>query len=188
MKIAVAGNIAAGKSVVQNILEDFGYKVLDTDICGHEALKQEEIKTALSDLDIFVNGEISREKLGCLVFNNTEIKQRLENLIHPVIQQDILNFFEQNKTDKLLFVGIPLVFETKMENLFDKIVFIYADDAIRLQRLIKRNHYTEEYALLRLKSQLPQEEKLSRCDYVIKNNCSIGELRVQLMDFISKLN
>lgn len=188
MKIAIAGNIASGKSTVQKILEDAGFKVLDTDKCGHEALKNPEVKKAFSYLDIFENGEISRHKLGELVFNNPQIKQQLESLVHPIIKQDIQNFFEQNKTDKFLFVGIPLVFEAKMENLFDKIVFVFADDKTRLQRLVKRNNFTEEYALLRINSQLPQEKKLARCDYVIDNNGSVEELKTLVTDFISKLN
>lgn len=188
MKIAIAGNIASGKSTVQKILEDAGFKVLDTDKCGHEALKNPEVKKAFSYLDIFENGEISRHKLGELVFNNPRIKQQLESLVHPIIKQDIQNFFEQNKTDKFLFVGIPLVFEAKMENLFDKIVFVFADDKTRLQRLVKRNNFTEEYALLRINSQLPQEKKLARCDYVIDNNGSVEELKTLVTDFISKLN
>lgn len=188
MKIAIAGNIASGKSTVQKILEDAGFKVLDTDKCGHEALKNPEVKKAFSYLDIFENGEISRHKLGKLVFNNPQIKQQLESLVHPIIKQDIQNFFEQNKTDKFLFVGIPLVFEAKMENLFDKIVFVFADDKTRLQRLVKRNNFTEEYALLRINSQLPQEKKLARCDYVIDNNGSVEELKTLVTDFISKLN
>ena len=188
MKIAIAGNIASGKSTVQKILEDAGFKVLDTDKCGHEALKNPEVKKAFSHLDIFENGEISRHKLGELVFNNPRIKQQLESLVHPIIKQDIQNFFEKNKTDKFLFVGIPLVFEAKMENLFDKIVFVFADDKTRLQRLVKRNNFTEEYALLRINSQLPQEKKLARCDYVIDNNGSVEELKTLVTDFISKLN
>ncbi len=188
MKIAIAGNIASGKSTVQKILEDAGFKILDTDKCGHEALKNPEVKKAFSYLDIFENGEISRHKLGELVFNNPQIKQQLESLVHPIIKQDIQNFFEQNKTDKFLFVGIPLVFEAKMENLFDKIVFVFADDKTRLQRLVKRNNFTEEYALLRINSQLPQEKKLACCDYVIDNNGSVEELKTLVTDFISKLN
>ena len=72
MKIALTGNIASGKSTVQKIIEKHGFKVLDADVCGHNALKLPAIKQALSHLDIFVNGEISRDKLGALVFSKPE--------------------------------------------------------------------------------------------------------------------
>ncbi len=187
MKIAIAGNIASGKSTVQKLLEDSGYKVLDTDKCGHQALKLPQVKQALSEFDIFENNEISRTKLGQLVFNNPDIKIKLENIVHPIIKQDIIRFFEQNKDEKLIFVAIPLVFEAHMEDLFDKIVFVYTEDDLRIKRLIERNNYDDEYALLRIKSQISQEEKLKHCDYVINNSGSITELQLQVNDLLKKL-
>jgi len=187
MKIAIAGNIASGKSTVQNFLQEMGFKVLDTDKCGHDALKLPQVKQAFAELDIFQEGEISREKLGKLVFNNPEIKQKLENLVHPIIKDNILDFFEQNKTDSLIFVGIPLIFETHMEYLFDKIIFIYTKDEIRLKRLMARNKYDENYAKLRLESQQPQDEKIHHCDFVIYNNGSQEELQTSLYALIKQL-
>ena len=187
MKIAIAGNIASGKSTVQKLLEESGYKVLDTDKCGHQALKLSQVKQALSKFDIFENNEISRPQLGQLVFNNPDIKIKLENIVHPIIKQDIIRFFEQNKDEKLIFVAIPLVFEAHMEDLFDKIVFVYTEDDLRIKRLIERNNYDEEYALLRIKSQISQEEKLKHCDFVINNSGSITELQLQVNDLLKKL-
>ena len=187
MKIALAGNIASGKSTVQNILENLGYKVLDTDKCGHDALRLSDVKEKLSALPIFENGEVSREKLAKLVFSDNEIKQTLEKAVHPIIRQNILDFFEQNKSEDLVFVGIPLVFEANMTDLFDKIVFVYADDDIRLKRLITRNNYSEDYARMRLNSQMPQAEKLSASDYVINNNGTPQELSTQVTELLAQL-
>ena len=70
MRIAIAGNIAAGKSTVQKILQAIGYKVLDADVCGHNALKLECVKAEFVDYDVWNGREISRDKLGKLVFEN----------------------------------------------------------------------------------------------------------------------
>ena len=188
MKIAVAGNIASGKSAVQKFLEKAGFKVLDTDKCGHAALQLSQVKNALEDLDIFENNEISREKLGKLVFQNPQIKQKLESLVHPIIRANISDFFEENKNENLIFVAIPLIFEAKMEDMFDKIIFIYADDSIRLQRLQKRNNYDEAYAKKRLNAQLSQDEKILRCDYVIYNNGTLEELNTKVTELIRELS
>ena len=75
-----------------------------------------------------------------------------------------------------VFVSIPLLFETKQEKTFDKIIFISADKEIRLKRLIERNNYSEEYALTRINSQMDEEEKIKKSDYNIKNNSSLEEL------------
>ena len=86
-----------------------------------------------------------------------------------------------------MFVAIPLIFETKMEDMFDKIVFIFADDELRLKRLIARNNYDENYAKLRINSQLNQKDKMQMSDYVITNNDSIEKLNLQVKSLLDRL-
>lgn len=189
IKFALCGNIASGKSTVQKLLEEHGYKVLDTDKVAHELLtvNNSELFLEFKKFDVFENGEFSREKLGKLVFTNKEIKQKLENILHPQIREKIKEFFEQNQNEKYLFVGIPLLFEANMTDLFDKIIFIYADDDIRLKRLLLRNGYSVEYAKARLNSQMRQEEKTQKSDYVINNNGSIEELYKNLFKLLEQI-
>lgn len=189
IKFALCGNIASGKSTVQRFLEAQGYKVLDTDKVTHNLLtvKNDELFKAFEKFDVFKNREFSREKLGKLVFANNEIKKKLEDILHPQIRGKIEEFFEQNKDEKYLFVGIPLLFEANMVDLFDKIIFIYADDDIRLKRLLHRNGYSLEYAKARLNSQMRQEEKAQKSDYVINNNGSIEELNYKLIKLFEQI-
>ena len=189
IKFALCGNIASGKSTVQKLLENQGYRVLDTDKVAHELLtvNNSELFLEFKKFDVFENGEFSREKLGKLVFTNKEIKQKLENILHPQIREKIKEFFEQNQNEKYLFVGIPLLFEANMTDLFDKIIFIYADDDIRLKRLLYRNGYSVEYAKARLNSQMRQEEKTQKSDYVINNNGSIEELNVNIIKLFEQI-
>lgn len=189
IKFALCGNIASGKSTVQKLLENQGYRVLDTDKVAHELLtvNNSELFLEFKKFDVFENGEFSREKLGKLVFTNKEIKQKLENILHPQIREKIKEFFEQNQNEKYLFVGIPLLFEANMTDLFDKIIFIYADDDIRLKRLLLRNGYSVEYAKARLNSQMRQEEKAQKSDYVIYNNGSIEELYKNLFKLFEQI-
>ena len=189
IKFALCGNIASGKSTVQKLLENQGYRVLDTDKVAHELLtvNNSELFLEFKKFDVFENGKFSREKLGKLVFTNKEIKQKLENILHPQIREKIKEFFEQNQNEKYLFVGIPLLFEANMTDLFDKIIFIYADDDIRLKRLLLRNGYSVEYAKARLNSQMRQEEKAQKSDYVINNNGSIEELNVNIIKLFEQI-
>lgn len=182
LKVAITGNIASGKSTAENILSQKGFKVLDTDEVTHSLLLQNDVKQELArsfkDYDIFErsdNGsiEISRPKLGKIVFDNTEMKQQLEAVIHPKVKDEIINFFNQNKEEQITFVAVPLLFEAKMIQLFDKIILIYSDDNIRINRLKDRNNISGEDALKRLKNQDSQDEKASMSDYVIYNNQTI---------------
>lgn len=186
LKIALTGNIASGKSTVQKILENKGFKVLDTDKTAHELLDSlPEIKKAFEDYDICENDKISREKLGRLVFANPELKKTLEGIIHPAVKDKINDFFTNNKNETLIFVGIPLLFESDMCDLFDKALLIYSDDDKRLSRLFSRNQYTLEYAKQRMQSQMSQDLKKNLCDYVIYNNGTLAELEKSVNDFLS---
>ena len=90
VKIAITGNIAAGKSEVEKILSDKGYEVYDTDKFTHQILESSiEVKETFKNYDVFENGAVSRKKLGALVFQNPELKQKLEKIIHPKIKKII---------------------------------------------------------------------------------------------------
>ena len=181
IRIALVGNIASGKSAVEQVLTSNDFLVLDTDRVAHILLdNNQEVINAFKDFDILENGKISREKLGRVVFSSKENKKKLENILHPQIRQEIFKFFDENSDKKAVFVAIPLLFEAKMEDLFDKIVFVYTDDKIRLNRLIARNNYTLEYAKVRINSQLSQDEKVKKSDIVIFNNSTKEDLEKEV--------
>ncbi len=188
-KIALCGNIASGKSTVQKFLEKRGFNVFDTDEAAHRLLtvKNKPLYETFKDYDIFEGGEFSRVKTGRLIFSDNTEKNRLEGVLHPQIKGKIEEFFEENKSQDFIFVAIPLLFEAKMQDLFDSIIFVYADDNVRLDRLIKRNGYSREYAQNRLNSQMPQSDKLGLSDYVIYNNGSLEELEKSLDLVLKKL-
>lgn len=182
-KIAICGNIASGKTTVQNILEEKGYKVLDTDEVSHKLLtiQNKPLYDAFKDFDVFERGEFSRYKVGQLIFSDEKARQKIASIMYPQIAEEIKKFFEKNKTENIVFVGIPLLFEANMQSLFDKIIFICTDDEIRLERLLKRNNYSLEHAKARMNSQVSQDLKMKMCDYIINNNGSIDNLRAQII-------
>ncbi len=182
IKAAITGNIASGKSQVEKILLSKGYKVADTDKINSFILMTDlsaikEIKEAFDKDDILDdNNNISREKLGKIVFSVGWKKVKLEEILHKRINERVEKFFEENSSEKIVFVSVPLLFETKQQDKFDKIIFISADEDIRLKRLIERNNYSREYAKIRIKSQEREEEKIKKSDYIIYNNSDFNNL------------
>ena len=173
LKIAITGNIAAGKSEVEKIISE-NYPVYDADKIAHKFL-----------------GNVDRRALGEKVFNDPIARKELENFIHPKVKDEIIRIFEEHESQadktKAVFVSIPLLFETGFDKLFDKVLFVQCNDDIRLEHLMKRNNFTKEQALARMNSQMPQEEKIAKSDYVIYNNSSLDELKKQVTKFIDEL-
>ncbi len=193
LRVAITGNIASGKSQVEKILLLLGYKVIDTDKINHSILASDvhalrEIKEAFRDDNIFNDDNtISREKLGKVIFANDDKKLKLEEILHKRIYKKVDEFFEDNKNEKMVFVSIPLLFETNLEKEFDKIIFVSADEDVRLKRLMERNNFTKAYAKKRIASQEKEEFKIKKSDYIIYNNTDFINLRKQVNNVLYQL-
>lgn len=172
-KIAIVGNIASGKSTVEKILKDKGFKVYDTDKIAHEIL--EENKNLFPQA--IIGGKIDRRILANIVFNDKEQLKYLESIIHPKVKE----FIENIDDTETVFVSVPQLFEAGMEKLFDKILFISAPVETRLERLMKRNNLTKEEALVRINAQISEEEKISKSDFVVVNDTTEEELKLQIL-------
>ena len=158
IKIAITGNIAAGKSVAESIIKEKGISVFDSDKASHDVMSFDisaisEIKKLLSEYDILdENGDLSRQKIGKIVFSNNQLLKDLESIIHPRIFRLLKEDFESKKNDKYFFASVPVLYEAKMSSFFDKVLLIVADDDLRLERLMKRNNFSAEYAKTRISS------------------------------------
>lgn len=186
LRIAIVGNIACGKSTVENLLTENGYLVFDTDKISHEILyeQQQDIINKFQDFDIIDEGKISRKKLGSLVFKNKKLRKKLEEIIYPKLKERLMEIFKKFSREDFVFISIPLLFEVGWQKLFDKILFIDTSDKIRLKRLMERNNLTEEEALARINAQQPPKDKIKNSDFVICNNGEISDLQKEVNKFI----
>ena len=186
LKIALAGSIASGKSTVEAILRDKGYDVYDTDKIVHEILdSSQEVMRQFSEFDILTNGKIDRKKLGNIVFSDTKLLRELEDIIHPKVKEEILKIFEEKKD--VVFISVPQLYESGFDRMFDKVIFVTADEKVRLERLMQRNSISSEEALIRIKAQKDEEEKIKKSDYVLKNNSDLDALRENLDSILNNI-
>ena len=190
MNIGITGSIACGKSTVSDYLKDKGYTIIDADKLGHVALTSEDVKRRLSETfcaNILVNNEISREVLGRLVFGNDNNLKKLNNIIHPKIKELILKLQEEHKDEDLVFLDIALLYEANFVDLVEKVVVVYVDEDVQLERLMMRNSLPKEEAIKRVESQMSPREKASLGDFVINNSYSKEDTFQQIDEILEKL-
>lgn len=183
MNIGITGSIACGKSTVSNYLKEKGYTIIDADKLGHIALTSDEVKEKLKKsfgLTILENNEISREKLGKLVFGNDENLKILNSIVHPYIRKIILQLQENHRDERFVFLDIALLFEAGFEDLVEKIIVVHVDEKIQVARLMSRNTLSKEQAMFRIESQMSSKDKSILGNYVIDNGGTKEETYKQI--------
>lgn len=195
IKLGIAGNIASGKTLIESFLKEENIKTIDSDEIVHNLLKNDKkiinkVYKLFKSMGIDVkdkNGKISRKKIGDIVFKDNEKLKKLEEIIHPEVKKKISEFFDKNSGEKITAAVVPLLFEAKMENMFDYIILVTINEEIQLKRLMKRNNFTKEEALLRINSQISEKDKISKADFVIDNSYNIENTKIQFKKVLNDL-
>lgn len=176
--VALTGGIATGKSSATMLLSLYGFRFIDADKIAHAMLDQHSQKiAALFGSEYIVDDKVDRVKLGALVFADPVKRKALESLLHPLIYDEIaLQSEVQDRFQKPYIIDIPLFFEGNRYPV-QKSIVIYTSKAKQLERLMKRDGYSEEEALRRIESQMDIEEKRVRATYVIDNSGDLKQLQ-----------
>ena len=176
--VALTGGIATGKSSATMLLSLYGFRFIDADKITHEILDRNYDKIAdLFGTEYVSGGKVDRGKLGKLIFADKVKRQDLEALLHPLIYNEIARLSEeQDRFKKPYIIDIPLFFEGDRYPI-DKSIVIYTPREKQLERLMKRDGYSEEEALRRIDSQMDIEAKRERATYVIDNSGDLKQLQ-----------
>ncbi|WAA10179.1 dephospho-CoA kinase [Fervidibacillus albus] len=191
--IGITGSIATGKSTVSKMLIDKGFTVIDADHLarvvvepGEEAY--ERIIERFGNEILLSDGQIDRKKLGAIVFHDEEKRKILNVIVHPAVRQRMNEQKEAaiRRGEKVVFLDIPLLYESQLAQTVDKVIVVYADYETQLRRLIKRNQLREEEAKARIQSQMSIEHKKKMADAVIDNRFTVEETEKQLVELLQK--
>lgn len=194
IKIGLTGGISSGKSTVASYIESKGYYLIDADKVARSLMNIGESNYLLivenfSEDILLENKNIDRKKLGQIIFNDEEKRLLLNRLSHENIYKEINSLIENSKED-IIFVDIPLLFEAKFEEDlyidFDEIWLVSIDREIQIERLIKRDNISREYAIKKIDSQMKLEKKEEISDRTILNNGSKDELYEYLDENMEK--
>jgi dephospho-CoA kinase len=178
--IALTGSIATGKSTVCSILRLLGFRIIDADKIAHSILDSQAKKIEeLFGKEFVKEKKVDRKALGKIVFADKNKRELLENLLHPLIKEEILlQAKKQEEFKKPYLIDIPLFFEKESyKNLIEKVIVVYTPREIQLDRLIKRDKITQEEALTKINTQIDIERKKDLATWVIDNSKGLRELQ-----------
>jgi dephospho-CoA kinase len=170
--IGLTGGIGSGKSTVLELFKILGVKTYSADESAKKLVNTDPylinlIKSSFGE-NIYDKGQLNSKKLSDIVFENKEKLKLLNSIIHPAVDKDFKLFLNSNNEDYIVKEA-AIIFETKSENNYDKIILIQSPLEIRIERVINRDNISREEVMKRINNQLDENLIIDKCDYVISN-------------------
>lgn len=185
--VGLTGGIASGKSEAARHLSTLGACCIDADAISHALTAPGGallgvIRETFGDEVFLPDGALNRRALGEVVFSDPAKRLVLDSITHPAIQKAVMDDIERAAAEgeSLVFINVPLLFETGMDALCDETWLISLDRATQAERLMARDSLTREQAEARIDSQMPLEEKERRATVVIDNRRSVEKLNSEV--------
>jgi dephospho-CoA kinase len=177
--IGLTGNIAVGKSVVRKMLQHLGAYTIDADELTHQVMTPgapayQPVVEMFGKFIVDDQGRIDRQKLGAIAFAVPEAMEKLEAIIHPIVNQFVQVLVTRAKQKVVVIEAIKLL-ESSLAESLDTVWVVDATPEIQLRRLIETRKMTPEDARRRISAQPPQTDKVGRANVVIQNNTSVEE-------------
>ena len=191
--IGLTGGIGSGKSAAAKILKELGLTAIDLDQITHELMRPGElgyieIKKEFGEKYIDTKGAINRKLLREEIFSSSDLKKRIESILHPIIFEECSKQLNKLKHEKYIVLVIPLLFETKNYiSLIDESLLIDCDLETQIERVIKRDSVSKVLANRIIKNQMNRQEKQLLADKIILNDGNINHLKTQLNSYYKKL-
>jgi len=184
--IGLTGGAGSGKSTVSEMFRELGAAVVDADAATHALYEPGSLGFDLIEGEFgpeYVrDGRIDRARLGELVFNDSDARQRLNAIVHPLVRE-----WMAARTAEALIHGatvvvqdVPLLFESGLDHLYADVVLVYVPEHVQLQRLVEGRGLSEERARAMIAAQMPIDEKRQRAKHVVDNSGSRDETREQV--------
>lgn len=190
--LGITGGIASGKSTFRKLLlERIEADAFDTDACARELLDEDEsireqVLEQIHPQAYGAEGKPNRALIRELVYKDAAKKRTLEGILHPEIRDRwSRQAKEAEAAHRMFIVDIPLLFETKAESLFDRIIAVACSVETQLSRMERHRHLAREISEKIIASQMPMEVKISRSHHVVWNEGTLETLTAQT-DFLAR--
>ena len=192
--IVLTGGLASGKSTVTRYLRSKGYPVIDLDVIAHQVVQAGSPGLALLVQHFGQNilsedGELNRAMMGQMLFTNPQVKEKVNQLLHPLIFKQMDEEIEAERLagSQLVFLDIPLFFESPSAFDYDQVWVVYVEPEVQIDRLMARNQLTRQQAMDRINSQMSLAEKAKIADQVLDNSSSPATLYATVDKLLERL-
>ena len=184
----LTGGIASGKSTVSAMLAEAGARIIDADRIAHQVVRHgrpawQDIVSHFGSGILRPDGEIDREALGAIVFNDTEAKQTLNTIVHPrvhaVMEQEIGRLAAECPETPVI-LDVPLLIESGWHEFLPLVILVYVPEIVQKVRLMKRDGLSEAEAMARIHAQMPIDAKRHHADFIIDNGGTLEATRRQV--------
>ena len=181
LHVGLTGGIASGKSIVARELESLGALVIDADALSRQAVAPgsealEEIRAVFGPDVITETGGLDRPALAEIVFGNTSARERLNEIMHPRVRDEVARLAREVGPDAVVVVDLPLLVETDSVQDFDVVLTVEAPAETRVNRLVRERHLSVQEAWERVDAQATDAERREVADAVIVNDGSVSDL------------
>ena len=195
LKVGLTGSIAVGKSFVLEVFRELGCFTLDADKVARDVVARgtaglERVVAAFGESILNPDGTLDRSKLGSIVFSDEDMRARLNAIIHPLVFEEQDSWLKQREAedpDGIAIIDAALMIESGGFRRFDKLIVVWCEPDLQLQRLMSRNGLSEADAAKRIKSQMPQDEKKKHADYLIDTSKGFEDTRRQTAEVLDRL-
>ena len=188
LQIGLTGGIGSGKSTIAKVLEKMGYPVFYADLEAkkiyHEDLVLKENLIQIIGQEVYVNGQLNTKLLAEKLFSNTQLKDHVAALVHPIVREAFVSWVKLQKAS-LVFNEAAILFETGAYQNFDANLLVVAPAQLRIERVIKRDALSEDQVQARIAQQWSDEQKMKLTPYLIHNDGR--PLLVQIENLVNEL-
>ena len=170
--VGLTGGIGSGKTLVANMFSGLGIPVYDSDLEAKYLMNSSEnLREAIIDLlgaQAYENDKLNRTYIANKVFDNSDLLESLNALVHPAVREHFLDWAE-NQQSPYVIQETALIFENNAQDRYDYVILVTAPEELRIERVMKRDGQSKEMIKARIDNQLDDEQKIAKSDFVINN-------------------
>ncbi|PIE50429.1 MAG: dephospho-CoA kinase [Flavobacteriales bacterium] len=187
--IGLTGGIGSGKTTVAKFIKELGFAVYNSDVRAKNIVNDNPILKAkiiqLLGEEAYQGGVYNTKFVAEKVFENDELLQQLNQIIHPAVKQDFENWVSQ-QSGKFVFKETALLFELKLHEQCYQSILVTANDKMRIKRVMDRDDKTYREVEMIVNAQMPEKDKMNLADFVIENNADVEALKLATQELMKK--